>query len=294
MELISQNMNNNIFSKQNERDFLLLLKAQSEEYTYAKKWLYSGIILSIIFTIIFSILTTIFKNELANVGSSFMAIVLFAYSTYSEKKSDNLITHASKIQQTIDVKLFNIPNISEIFSDVEIKEIVIKYKNANLSNFKNWYSDYSKLSFEEQIFFSQRENTRWDKKLREKYKKIIIFIIIFFIFLLILYSIIFDITAAHFFAIASWGFPLGQFVTLHLIKNHDDISRLEKISKDIKETELLLKKEGNQKIFCRLCCLQSLIFEHRKKANLIPDWFYKRNQKNMQKYEDDLANELSN
>lgn len=89
MELISQNMNNNIFSKQNERDFLLLLKAQSEEYTYAKKWLYSGIILSIIFTIIFSILTTIFKNELANVGSSFMAIVLFAYSTYSEKKSDN-------------------------------------------------------------------------------------------------------------------------------------------------------------------------------------------------------------
>ena len=126
--------------------------------------------------------------------------------------ANDYIELAAKIQQTIDVNLFKLPNNCNILLSSEIKEIIALYSLADLSEFENWYSDYSALDFEKQVFCSQKEIIRWDKNLREKYFWLIRVSTIACPILLLLYAIFTNATLDSFFAVVSWSFPLGQFL----------------------------------------------------------------------------------
>ena len=130
-------MDNSIYHQQNNREILLLQKAQRSKYTKAKKILYPGLYLSIAGTVIFAILTSFYDIELLNTLSSFLAIVLFAFTSYMEKKANEHIELAAKIQQTIDVKLFQMPDNCHVLLSSEIKEITASYNSAELSESEN-------------------------------------------------------------------------------------------------------------------------------------------------------------
>lgn len=284
-------MDNSIYQQQNNPEILLLQKAQRSKYTEAKKVLYPGLYLSIAGTVIFAILTSFYDIELINTLSSFLAIVLFGFTSYMEKKANGHIELAAKIQQTIDVKLFQMPDNCHVLLSSEIKEITASYNSAELSEFENWYSDYSSLDFSKQVFLSQKENIRWDQKLREKYSCLITSLAIGCPILLLMYIIFTNSSISSFFAMASWLFPLEQFLITQWIGLRDNISYLKAVNEEYRSIEKCYEKYSPSEIQCKLCGLQTYIFEHRKKSIIIPDWFYKKHQSKMQKYEDDVAAE---
>lgn len=284
-------MDNNIFLRQNDRKILLMQNAQREEYTKAKRDLYIGFYLSIAGTFIFIVLTSLFELELITTLSSFTAIAVFSLKSYLEKTSYEHIDLGAKIQQTIDTHLFQMPDKCHTLLPSEIDEITAPYAANDLSKFKNWYSDYSTFDFTKQIFFSQKENIRWDKKLREKFSKIIISLMIILPVLLIIYLMSINTTISHSFALASWLFPLEQFLITQQIGLRKDILYLVKINNEYKDIEKSYDKNRTNEILCKLCGLQAYIYEHRKKSVLIPNWFYKKNHRIMQEYENVLAEE---
>ena len=286
-------MDNSIYQQQNSREILLLQKAQRSKYTDAKKILYPGLYLSIFGTVMFAVLTSLFDIELLNTLSSFIAIVLFAFTSFLEKKSIEYIEFAAKIQQTIDVSLFKMPENCHVLLPGEIKEIVALYTTEELSEFENWYSDYSSLEFSKQVLLSQKENIRWDQKLRENYAFLIKIFAIGCPIILTLYAIISDTSISSFFAIASWIFPVEQFLTRQWIGLRDNINYLKAVKEEYRSIEKCFEKYSNFEMQCKLCGLQTYIFEHRKKSVLIPNWFYKKYQSKMQKYEDDIAAETT-
>jgi len=286
-------MDNSIYRQQNEREILLLQKAQRSKYTNAKRALYLGLCLSIFGTVTFVILTSFYDSELLNALSSFFAIVLFTFSSFMEKKSNENIEFAAKIQQTIDVKLFRMPGSCHVLLPSDISEIVASYTSADLSEFKNWYCDYSSLEFSKQILLSQKENIRWEQKLREKYLCLIINATITFPIVLIVCAIFADASVSSLFAKAMWFFPIEQFLITQYMSLRENIRFLKTINEEYRSLEKFYDKYNTCEIQCKLCALQTDIFEHRKKSTMIPDWFYKKNQGEMQKYEDEVAVETT-
>lgn len=291
LEKSSLHMDNSIYHQQNNREILLLQKAQRSKYTEAKKVLYPGLYLSITGTVIFAILTSLYDIELLNTLSSFSAIALFAFTSYLEKKANVYIELAAKIQQTMDVKLFQMPDKCHVLLSSEIKEITASYNSEQLVEFENWYNDYSSLDFLKQVFLSQKENIRWDQKLREKYSCLITALVIGCPILLLIYIIFTNATASSLFAMASWLFPLEQFLITQWIGLRDNINNLKAINEEYRSIEKCYEKYSPSEIQCKLCGLQTYIFEHRKRSIMIPDWFYKKHKSKMQKYEDDVAAE---
>lgn len=135
-----------------------------------------------------------------------------------EYKSSNCRDLAASLQQTIDVKLFQFPECCHALLPVRLRELSASYANIDnkdIEEFKNWYEDYSSLSFYEQIFHSQKENIRWDNQLRRNYffAAIAAYSVIFCV--LVFYAIASNEKVSHFFAIFSWLFPITQFFVSH-------------------------------------------------------------------------------
>lgn len=72
---------------------------------------------------------------------------------------------------------------------------------------------------------------------------------------------------------------------------HKDIASQQQLYDIISSIEGKLKSK--KKILDEIEELQVEIFDYRKKAYLIPNWFYKLFRKNMQTEEDRLAKEIS-
>lgn len=279
----------NIFDRQNDRELLLLQKAQQDKYTKAKKYFYPGLLLSIIGATIFTVLTSLNDLGLIVSLSSFFAITIFAANKYFSKKSSDLIEKAAKIQQTIDTALFQMPDNCHTLLPSEIADEVAAYMEEDVSPFKNWYSDYSGLDFQQQIFESQRENIRWSNVLSQKYTHLFFVCMIMPPIILTLWAIFSNITVGQFFAVFAWLFPLEQFFITHWWGSHTNSSTLEKINNEYSDIERYYNRYTTAEIRCKLCSLQNYIFEYRKNNLLIPDWFYKRHKNKMQHYEDTLA-----
>ena len=286
-------MSNNIFTKQNEHDILCLLKAQHDAYSEAKKYLYRPLVFSITMTIIFLIAIEVCTNPIINnylkAFSSFFAIIALFSMTYCETKSKELKEIGARIQQSIDLRLFDFPSLSNSLTQSETIEIIAKYLDTDLSDFKDWYHDYSKLPFQEQIFCSQKENIRWDLKLRQKYHLLLYVILIITPTLLIIYFIIVKSTILDVLAIAAWLFPLAQSLFLQKANLDNDITSLRKVGHEFEDIEKNFYDYGKTELDCKLCTLQGYIFENRKNSVLIPNWFYKLLKTQMQKNEKNIA-----
>lgn len=157
----------NIFEDQNSTFMLSLLKAQKEMYASAKKRLYIPLGVTIIGMVIFSILSKIIEADSISAISIMFSAIMISVNTYYGYKSNKLKELGATIQQTFDVKLFNISEDFGVLNESEIADLTADYKESEIKKFKNWYCDYSSFTFTKQIFHCQQENMQWDIDLRK-------------------------------------------------------------------------------------------------------------------------------
>lgn len=300
MEVISLIMANSkeIFERQNMPGLVSAQKAASYCYKDGKKLATALALISIIFPIATNILL-LFVDDI--VVSSILSVFLFLGFILAEiirMSLDKAKFNGAGLQQYFDEFVFGLKNSckkylvpAKITSSERIR-LILKYKDEPDENFSNWYSDYSKLSYEQAVYQCQKENIRWDLAIRKKYKNFLVLLMVLLGVFLIINAILQRMEIVSLITIISSILPLSSYFYNGLKKLSKNIKSQENLYSHIEVIERDLK---NQKaILDEIEELQVEIFEYRKKAYLIPDWFYKFYRNKFQTQEDLYAKHISN
>jgi len=120
--------------------------------------------------------TSILDIDLLSAIFSFLAVALALFNKYSDEEIKATKKHAASIQQYIDASIFapvidtNISDWGDMPTKSDLADAVSKYGDKDTAAFVNWYSDYSSMNGESQVFYSQSENIRWDSTLHKEFK----------------------------------------------------------------------------------------------------------------------------
>ncbi len=171
----------------------------------------------------------------------------------------------------------------------DLADAVSKYGDKDTAAFVNWYSDYSSMNGESQVFYSQSENIRWDSTLHKEFKGfyVILMGVIALSFLITL--LVFNPSFAKVFFVLSWLLPIAEYGYSVIKEVNESISLLRDADNFSKELEKKLKTNSSKTLRKELIKLQHKIWNRRANGYLIPDWFYKLFMKKHQKKEDKIA-----
>lgn len=290
-------MVDNTFTRQNDALLLQCQLAQRNEYTKAKVLMRWRAIATLGFAV-FSVLASILNVDWFSALSSFLAVALALYNKHSNEAIKGMKKHAASIQQYIDATIFapeigtNISDWGDIPSKSDIADAVSKCVNKDTSEFVNWYSDYSSLNGESQVFHCQRENLRWDYDLHNTFKKLcmLLFGLIVFIFLIVF--LVFDPSFVKVFCIMAWFLPIAEYGCSEIKAMNESISILRDAVSFANQLEKRLETGDSRTVRRKLIMLQHKIQNRRVNGYLIPDWFYKCQKSKHQKKEDEFANTI--
>lgn len=276
---------------------MLLLKcltAQRKEYGHAKcaaRWK-DG--LTALFVVV-CVLASCLDIDWLTAISSLFAIAFLISSKYIDSLVNEHKKYAATIQQYFDVTLYAeelstakmawgpIPNDSDIADTVSVID------ESDTGGVVNWYSDYSNLPANQEVFRCQQENIRWDFKLRKEYKWVQFFISIGVCVAALIVGIVTNPPLIKVVCVISWIAPIVDYTISNRIHLNKDIRRLSELKKKCEALEVAITC-GNSDIHnSELICIQELIRENRERAYMIPDWFYQYRQPKHQKVEDKIA-----
>lgn len=290
-------MDKNIFNHQNDEYLLKCIVAQRQEYRQAKKANNVKSIVTVIFAA-FTVLSSALDNDILTAITCLFAIVLLIVSQRIDSYTLKKRRHAASIQQYVDVELFSTvaeqdaTNWGTLPSKTDLAESISSIDTSETELAKNWYSNYSKLPPIKQIFYCQKENIRWDSKLRSEFR--VLLIIVYSVILAALVVITFAINPSlvRFICVFSWFLPIIDYCYSFGSNRAQDTRRFERLKEDSENIEKLLQNDDFRENYIELIELQNKIKDNRENAALIPDWFYKQRKEKHQSAEDKIAEEL--
>ena len=163
LEATSRHTDNSIFACQNEEFLLKCQLAQRNEYSHAKRVGRLRSVVTLIFAI-FSIIASGLDFDTLSAISSLFAVGLIVFNKYSDGYISSHKKHAASIQQYIDVTLVasaiegTKSEWGELPNKTDLAKAVSEFSGADTSNMRNWYSDYSSLPGEIQVFHFHLED----------------------------------------------------------------------------------------------------------------------------------------
>ena len=294
MEATSQHTDDTVFCRQNDKFLLQCQVVQRSEYSKAKSLARWKAIITLAFAAL-SVVTSILDIDLLSAIFSFLAVALALFNKYSDEEIKATKKHAASIQQYIDASIFapvidtNISDWGDMPTKSDLADAVSKYGDKDTAAFVNWYSDYSSMNGESQVFYSQSENIRWDSTLHKEFKGfyVILMGVIALSFLITL--LVFNPSFVKAFFILSWFLPIAEYGYSVIKEVNESISLLRDADNFSKELEKKLKTNSSKTLRKELIKLQHKIWNRRANGYLIPDWFYKLFMKKHQKKEDKIA-----
>lgn len=295
-------MDKSIYEKQSDPLIIQCLFAQRKKYSQAKLISETYFIICVLGVCTFLILKAIFPSDLITVLSTVLSVIAFAVSFLVKSITGKLKEIAAGIQQYIDTTLYKSNQYSFLnckwtcpFTKDQMIEMVSKYPTYGFTSNDKWYEDYSTKSFCEQIYYSQYENLRWDYDLRKYYSRLYKAVLYIILGALILYVIILNLTVIECISILAWGFPFIKFYVSFNNAIKKDMDRLTTLKN---KSDNLMHNVGmvldGDELICLEIELQNKLYEHRRKAVLIPDFIYKLFRNKQQKNEENIANNHRN
>lgn len=287
-------MADSIFSRQNDVFLLQCQVAQRSEYSRAKRVSRWKTVLTLGFAAI-SVTASIVDIDWISASSSLMAVVLLIFNKYSDECIVKIKKHAAAVQQYIDATLYsaaiecNVSDWGDVPGKADLATTISEYSDADTSDVEYWYSDYSGLSGEEQIFRCQSENIRWDSDLHKKFRGLQMVLLCTVAFVLLASLIVVNPSFVRIVCVLSWFAPIAEYAYSIYKEEGKSISILQEMDKLSGEIEKKLETSSPRTLKRELIKLQYKIWERRKNGFLIPDWFYEWHRKNHQIKEDRIA-----
>lgn len=287
-----------IFNRQNLPGMISAQKTASYCYLKGKK-------LAVVLACFLIILPIVINFVLQLVNNIVLSSILIVFSAIDfvigeiiKKQLNKEKFNGASMQQYFDEFVFKLKNSSKKYlapkklSLEDRSKLIRKYEDKDNSPYYSWYSDYSALPYEQAVYNCQKENIRWDISIRKKYRVFLIIIASLVAILITLSAILQRMNILSLIAIIVSIAPLFSYFYNGFKKLNKDIASQQQLYGIIESIEGKLKNK--KKIWDEIEELQVEIFDYRKKAYLIPNWFYKLFRKNMQIDEDKLAEEISN
>ena len=290
-------MGKSIYDKQQDPLIIQCLFAQRNKYTQAKRLSAVYFFICGILAVVFLVLKAITGNHVVqgvSIGISIASI--FLKDTFTRMIS-SLKDTAAGIQQYIDTTLFsrNDNNLTQYtwkcpFGKDDIIEKVSIYPQSGFNENDRWYEDYSKEAFCRQIVLCQKESIRWDRKLRKKFLVSLYFIIISVVLLILIFGITLNQSVLGYLSTISWCLPFIRMLYECKKALKEDEVRLNGLTNTVNN---LLNNYGmvltEDELIENEKELQDRIYEHRRRAFLIPNFFYKLFRSKQQKEEQAIA-----
>lgn len=287
-------MADSIFCRQNDKFILQCQIAQRSEYTHAKEVARWKIIFVLGFTLL-SIAASVANVDWLSALSSLLAVALLIFNKYADAHIACHKKHAASIQQYIDVTLYSETIGSDksewglLPSKTDLADTVSKITDADTSEMKNWYSDYSSLSGESQVFLCQRENVRWDNILHKSFRRLQLILLGFVGLIMCITFFAANPNFVKLICVLSWFSTIGEYAFSNCKEIGKSILLLKKLEQFCNEVEAKLTIVSYPVIIRELIKLQYKIQERRELGYLIPDWFYRWHRKRQQEKEDKIA-----
>lgn len=264
------------FPQQNEKKFIKLLKAQRYYYSMAKKCQICRLIVSMVIPVLF-VIAKLKKFDISWIV--FLSLVWIPVSFLLRIFEKRYISLGASIQEEFDTKLFQIDKNTICFS----REPTIEEVNKGAKRFKgiveelrDWYPVKDSGERFLNIFIAQRTNIVWDRKLKTRYRNLLIGLIIILIFVEIFIALYLNLSFKEGVSVLFLSsFPLYFLLVEYVYELHKQIKSNSIVDKQIldiceninqfSETELQFK--------CRQ--VQDYIYEkNRLKSILIPERLY--------------------
>lgn len=287
-------MSDSIFHRQNEPFLLQCLVAQSRKYT-AAKWLRFMREVSIFILVVMSICSSVCELDEFTAFSGFGAVGVSIAGKYIGQAIKKWKSCAAQIQQYVDVSLYT-PLVGNKASDwgnvpskTEIAEMIVSYKTIDATSYRNWYSDYSTLSAEAQIFRSQSENVRWSSKQHRKYRMALLGICGCFGLVVLVLLFFKNPSFVKVVCMVSLLAPIVEYVILTVKELNESIKSLDELWELKGKVEKVLETDSTNTILNDLIEFQDKIFKQRAQGFLIPDFVYKLFKSRFQQQEDWIA-----
>lgn len=245
----------------------------------------------------FSVISSAIGSELLTAIYGLLSVILLVANKYYGRWIASVKREAATIQQFFDVVLFSTAvGNSELDwyncpSRVDLKKVVGDYTNYERASVKNWYSDYSNLSGNQQVFYCQSENIRWNKNLMKDYQVLqMIFWTVIFLTVVISFFV-FNLSFIKMVCVCTWLVPVVEYAVSSIYKIKECRNLHEKMEREARTIEDSLCRDD---IVSSLMNLQQKIYKSRCESVLIPDWFYSLQKRKYQKTEDRIARKISN
>ena len=297
MKVTSQPMDNSIFKLQNQEFLLKLQLTQRNQYSKAKKIDLCKLALTLGFTLLSGIASFLEHQTLSSI-CGLLSILLLILNKSLDARISSLKKNAASLQQYIDVELFssvmggNKLEWGELPNRTDLVTAISQVNIFDLSSVKDWYSNYTSLSGESQVFHCQRENVRWDYQLHKSYKTLVL--CVFTVLAITMFAVIVckDLTSTKFIFVISCLAPLSDYAYTAHKQILESISLLQTIEASCNQIESKLLNNSTTSIKKELIDLQYSILKRRATCFLIPDWFYKFKKEQYQKQEDCIAESI--
>lgn len=282
-----------IFQRQNQVGLVDAQKTAACCYAYGKKLTIVLALLLILYPILVNILVFFVDNMVLSGILTFLLFVSLIIAEVLRRQISKAKFNGAGMQQYFDELVFDLKNSCKKYlmpkklTLSERLELILKYKDRSNENYKNWYSDFSSLPYEQAVYQCQKQNIRWDISVRKKYQILLMVSASFLALVVIINAIIKHYEVLSLITILSSIFPLFSYFFSSFKKLNSDISAQEDLYIHIEKIEGQITKENE--IWDEIEELQVEIFSYRKKAYLIPDWFHCIFKKDLQKSETEFA-----
>lgn len=286
-----------IFERQNEQGMINAQKAAHYSYLTGKRVIFVLATVSIIIPIISNVLLLLFNNIILANLLSVIGVCCFLGGEILRLFIKRYKFYGAGLQQYFDEFVFGLKNSCRKYippkklTFEQRLSLLKKYEKKDNAPFVNWYSDYSSLPYEKAVYYCQKENIRWDKKLREKYIAGLVISLFIIILAFVIHAIFYNKSTNDLIAILVSIAPVFSYLIHGIIKLCKDLNNQKNILSCIENIET--KMTSSKKIWDEVEELQVEIFKYRKTNYLIPNWFYNLFRKSIQKNEDDLAQGIS-
>lgn len=266
-------MSNGIAARQNEQSNIIKLAAQRQLYRDVNGIEIINVILTVIVPIGFSFLQDVigFGKTIAGIVALIMLGLSFVFINWQKKKK----ILAATIQQEFDINVYSMVWDRRLFGkrknlngEIAAASKKIMLNEREKETLKNWYRpEVDALPLEDGIAACQKENFSWDAGLRRRYK---VFLIVLLFVIIVIHVVLGIIKAEQLqeflLRLVTISSALKWIITT-LDGINEDLNRMEEIEWSVYSNEM--KTLGD------LVVTQRNIFENRKVATKIPDWFYR-------------------
>lgn len=157
-----------IFERQNMPGLVAAQKTAHNCYSVGKIWSVFLVVTSVAVPVAINVVLSLFDIDILNGCLIFASFLCLIVSEFIRTRIKKWKFYGAGMQQYFDEFVFGLKNSCKKYiypqklSLYERLKLMKRFDKRNDESFRDWYSDFSALPYEEAVYQCQKQNIRWE------------------------------------------------------------------------------------------------------------------------------------